>query len=103
MWHTPYVDLLPLAHVLLPCCVPCCVLHTIIDLLAVPDFWHSRDTLSCSASTAQLPFLFCDISHSLRNILIDPFFWKGLGNSSAVGPDMVGQLASAFLDAMYKA
>ncbi|KAF8893553.1 PLP-dependent transferase [Infundibulicybe gibba] len=27
----------------------------------------------------------------------------GLGNSSAVGPDMVGQLATAFLDAMYKA
>lgn len=29
--------------------------------------------------------------------------FKGLGNSSAVGPDMVGQLASAFLDALYKA
>lgn len=27
----------------------------------------------------------------------------GLGNSSAVGPSMVGQLATAFLDAMYKA
>ena len=27
----------------------------------------------------------------------------GLGNSSAVGPDMVGQLATAFLDALYKA
>lgn len=35
-------------------------------------------------------------------------FWysessKGLGSSSAVGPSMVGQLATAFLDAMYKA
>lgn len=27
----------------------------------------------------------------------------GLGNSSAVGPSMVGQLASSFLDALYKA
>ena len=27
----------------------------------------------------------------------------GLGNSSAVGPAMVGQLATAFLDALYKA
>lgn len=27
----------------------------------------------------------------------------GLGNSSAVGPEMVGQLASTFLDALYKA
>ncbi|KAH6906411.1 sphinganine-1-phosphate aldolase [Coprinopsis sp. MPI-PUGE-AT-0042] len=27
----------------------------------------------------------------------------GLGNSSAVGPDMVGELATAFLDALYKA
>ena len=27
----------------------------------------------------------------------------GLGNSSAVGHDMVGQLATAFLDALYKA
>ena len=31
------------------------------------------------------------------------FFSLGLGNSSAVGPDMVGQLATAFLDALYKA
>jgi len=27
----------------------------------------------------------------------------GLGNSSAVGPEMVSQLASSFLDALYKA
>jgi sphinganine-1-phosphate aldolase len=28
---------------------------------------------------------------------------SGLGNSSAVGPSMVGELAEAFLDTMYKA
>ena len=27
----------------------------------------------------------------------------GLGNSSAIGPEMVGAIVSAFLDAMYKA
>jgi sphinganine-1-phosphate aldolase len=27
----------------------------------------------------------------------------GLGNSSAVGPSMVGELAASFLDALYKA
>ena len=31
------------------------------------------------------------------------WFGPGLGNSSAVGPAMVGRLAEAFLDTMYKA
>ena len=35
--------------------------------------------------------------------IADTGLYEGLGNSSAVGPEMVGQLASAFLDAMYKA
>jgi sphinganine-1-phosphate aldolase len=30
-------------------------------------------------------------------------FNPGLGNSSVVGPTMVGQLATAFLDTLYKA
>ena len=31
------------------------------------------------------------------------FFLIGLGKSSAVGPELVGELATTFLDALYKA
>ena len=31
------------------------------------------------------------------------FYFVGLGKSNAVGPTMVGHLATAFLDALYKA
>jgi hypothetical protein len=40
---------------------------------------------------------------SLSAYLTFTFPSPGLGNSSAVGPEMVGQLASTFLDALYKA
>ncbi|KAF8907824.1 pyridoxal phosphate-dependent transferase [Gymnopilus junonius] len=50
-----------------------------------------------------------DLKDSVREAKVSPtgkgsmVAVYGLGNSSAVGPEMVGQLASAFLDAMYKA
>jgi len=40
-----------------------------------------------------------EFEHRFHPIIIS----SGLGNSSAVGPDVVGQLASAFLDTLYKA
>ncbi len=42
-------------------------------------------------------FLVFHIYFTIENLDI------GLGNSSAVGPHLVGQLASAFLDALYQA
>lgn len=47
--------------------------------------------------TVGLSFSYCS------SISINAEFILGLGNSSAVGPSMVGQLAEAFLDTMYKA
>jgi len=45
---------------------------------------------------------------SLVNLAVNPFLvliftHLGLGNSSVVGPALVGQLATAFLDTLYKA
>lgn len=48
------------------------------------------------------PYMVCSGVRSMIYVA-DARLFQGLGNSSAVGPEMVGQLASAFLDAMYKA
>jgi len=42
----------------------------------------------------------------LKSILFGLYsilFFIGLGKSSAVGPELVGELATTFLDALYKA
>ncbi len=41
----------------------------------------------------------------LKGILFgfNSIFFVGLGRSSAVGPELVGEIATAFLDALYKA
>ena len=56
------------------------------------------------------PYFWCSLLHVFSPpvlLLYEflPFFYPfaGLGNSSAVGPSMVGQLATAFLDTLYKA
>jgi sphinganine-1-phosphate aldolase len=40
---------------------------------------------------------------SFHSFISSILLCTGLGNSSAVGPAMVGQLATAFLDTLYKA
>lgn len=43
----------------------------------------------------------CFTIHSI--LISDDHLIIGLGESSAVGPSMVGELATAFIDALYKA
>ncbi|KAF8187467.1 pyridoxal phosphate-dependent transferase [Pholiota molesta] len=96
--------------------------HPTVDALEVGDGmrkrgWHLNGLsepksvhIACTRLTLPLVDQFiADLKDSVREAKIAPtgkgsmVAVYGLGNSSAVGPDMVGQLASAFLDAMYKA
>ncbi|PPQ90627.1 hypothetical protein CVT25_006610 [Psilocybe cyanescens] len=79
--------------------------------------WHlnglsSPKSVHIACTRLTLPVVnqfIADLKDSVREAKIAPsgkgtmVAVYGLGNSSAVGPDMVGQLASAFLDALYKA
>jgi len=96
--------------------------HPNVDALEVGDSmgrkgWHLNGLsapksvhIACTRLTVPLVDQFiADLKDSVREAKVAPsgkgamVAVYGLGNSSAVGPQMVGQLASAFLDAMYKA
>jgi len=96
--------------------------HPNVDALEVGDGmskrgWHLNGLsapksvhIACTRLTLPLVDQFiADLKDSVKEARIAPsgkgsmVAVYGLGNSSAVGPEMVGQLASAFLDAMYKA
>ncbi|KAF8893548.1 pyridoxal phosphate-dependent transferase [Infundibulicybe gibba] len=66
--------------------------------------------IACTRLTVTMVDTFiADLKDAVRDAKIAPsgegtmVAVYGLGNSSVVGPDMVGQLATAFLDALYKA
>ncbi|KAF7428001.1 hypothetical protein PC9H_007219 [Pleurotus ostreatus] len=66
--------------------------------------------IACTRLTVSMVDNFiADLKDSVKEAKISPsgkgsmVALYGLGNSSAVGPSMVGQLATAFLDALYKA
>lgn len=70
------------------------------------DFPHGFRRLRFSPFLSLFPPLFRRRLHLPPSMLSHELILSastGLGNSSAVGPDMVGQLATAFLDALYKA
>lgn len=66
--------------------------------------------IACTRLTVSMVDTFiADLKDAVREVKVSPsrngtmVAVYGLGNSSAVGPSMVGQLAEAFLDTMYKA
>ncbi|KAJ3512940.1 hypothetical protein NLJ89_g3237 [Agrocybe chaxingu] len=96
--------------------------HPKVDALEVGDAmaklgWHLNGLsspksvhIACTRLTVPLVDQFiADLKDSVHVAKLSPtgkgsmVSVYGLGNSSAVGPEMVGQLASAFLDALYKA
>jgi len=96
--------------------------HPSVDALEVGDAmsrrgWHLNGLsdpksvhIACTRLTVSVVDTFiADLKDSVREAKESPsgkgtmVAIYGLGNSSAVGPDMVGQLATAFIDAMYKA
>ncbi|KAG6919363.1 hypothetical protein DXG01_006912 [Tephrocybe rancida] len=77
-----------------------------LNALANPPAVH----IACTRLTVSMVDTFiADLKDSVREAKIAPsgkgtmVALYGLGQSSAVGPSMVGQLATAFLDALYKA
>ncbi|KAG6811604.1 hypothetical protein H0H92_006667 [Tricholoma furcatifolium] len=77
-----------------------------LNALADPPAVH----IACTRLTVSMVDTFiADLKDSVREAKIAPsgkgtmVALYGLGKSSAVGPSMVGQLATAFLDALYKA
>ena len=62
---------------------------TMVTLYGTPRFSHS--------------FHFVEYLAQPCTLLFTPILFVGLGKSNAVGPTMVGHLATAFLDALYKA
>ncbi|KAF9050348.1 pyridoxal phosphate-dependent transferase [Panaeolus papilionaceus] len=96
--------------------------HPSVDALEVGDAmgrrgWHlnglaSPKSVHIACTRLTLPIVdtfIADLKDSVREAKVAPsgkgtmVSLYGLGNSSAVGPEMVGELASAFLDALYKA
>ncbi|KAF9526574.1 pyridoxal phosphate-dependent transferase [Crepidotus variabilis] len=96
--------------------------HPKVDALEVGDAmskrgWHLNALndpksvhIACTKLTVPLVDQFiADLKDSVREAKLTPsgkgtmVAVYGLGSSSAVGPSMVGQLASAFIDALYKA
>ncbi|KAF9541396.1 PLP-dependent transferase [Agrocybe pediades] len=96
--------------------------HPNVDALEVGDAmgnrgWHLNGLsepksvhIACTRLTIQVVDQFiADLKDSVREAKLSPsgkgtmVSVYGLGNSSAVGPEMVSQLASSFLDALYKA
>jgi sphinganine-1-phosphate aldolase len=96
--------------------------HPSVDVLEVGDTmsrrgWHLNGLndpksvhIACTRLTLSVVDTFIeDLKSSVREAKESPsgtgtmVAIYGLGTSSAVGPDMVSQLATAFLDALYKA
>lgn len=96
--------------------------HPNVNVLEVGDAmslrgWHLNGLsdppavhIACTRLTLPVVDAFiADLKDAVREAKVSPsgsgtmVAVYGLGNSSAVGPDMVGQLATAFLDALYKA
>jgi len=96
--------------------------HPSVDVLEVGDAmslrgWHLNGLsnpksihIACTRLTLSVADMFIlDLKSCVREAKESPsgkgtmVAVYGLGNSSAVGADMVGQLATSFLDAMYKA
>ncbi|TFK44145.1 PLP-dependent transferase [Crucibulum laeve] len=96
--------------------------HPKVNILEVGDAmatrgWHLNALsepaavhLACTRLTLQVVDTFiADLKDSVKEAKVAPsgkgtmVSLYGLGNSSPVGPSMVGQLATAFLDALYKA
>ncbi|KAG5643381.1 hypothetical protein DXG03_000995 [Asterophora parasitica] len=96
--------------------------HPKVNVLEVGDLmakrgWHLNAIsgppavhIACTRLTlAMVDTFIADLKDAVREAKVAPFgkgtmvALYGLGQSSAVGPSMVGQLATAFLDALYKA
>ncbi|KAF8893555.1 pyridoxal phosphate-dependent transferase [Infundibulicybe gibba] len=91
--------------------------HPKVNVLEVGDAmgrrgWHLNALsgpaavhIACTRLTVTMVDTFiADLKDAVKDAMVAPLARdNGLGNSSAVGPDMVGQLATAFLDALYKA
>ncbi|KAJ7130839.1 pyridoxal phosphate-dependent transferase [Mycena crocata] len=96
--------------------------HPKVNVLEVGDKmsqrgWHLNALsgpaavhIACTRLTVEnVDAFIADLKDSVKEAKMEPsgkgqmVAVYGLGNSSAVGPAMVGQLASAFLDALYKA
>jgi len=77
-----------------------------LNALAGPPAVHIAVT---KMTVANVDAFIADLKDSVREAMIAPsgkglmVSVYGLGNSSPVGPSMVGELAAAFLDALYKA
>jgi len=96
--------------------------HPKVNVLEVGDAmsrrgWHLNALsgppavhIACTRLTVtMLDTFIADLKDSIKEARLSPsgkgtmVSLYGLGNSSAVGPSMVGQLATAFLDTLYKA
>ncbi|PPQ83056.1 hypothetical protein CVT24_012008 [Panaeolus cyanescens] len=96
--------------------------HPSVDALEVGDAmgkrgWHlnglsSPKSVHIACTRLTLPIVdnfIADLKDAVREAKVAPsgsgtmVSLYGLGNSSVVGPEMVGELATAFLDALYKA